>query len=371
MNEFHQTRNPFRRVKYITPTKEIISYAFDRSTASRAKTRKRQTREEKIATAEKERIVVLADNMVEKLVDIVNQFPWINDIHPFYIELCDLIGNIDRIRKILGRIDGISNQIREIERDQLIKLSQTDHPMEMAKIRREAGGRFVSLVKRAQGDVKFLIKTITKLKSIPDFNTAYPTIVVAGAPNVGKSSLVEAISSGSPEIGEYPFTTKQIIFGHRDFGFIKTQMVDTPGLLDRPFSERNLIERQSIASIRYIADIIVFMFDTSKDAAISPKEQLNLLEDISKEFGNTPIIRVLNKIDILSEDQISQAKEVFNSQFQISLKNADDLGDLIAELDKIVNETIKTKEKFKEFYKVSISDEFLPSKEEEDYDYDL
>lgn len=371
MNEFHQSRNPFRRVKYIPPTKDIISNAFERSSAARAKTRKRQTREEKIATIEKERIVVLATNMVEKLDSIVNQFPWINDIHPFYIELCDLIGNIDRIRKILGRIDGISNQIREIERGQLIKLNQTDHPIEMAKIRKEAGGRFVSLVRKAQGDVKFLIKTIMKLKSVPDFNTAYPTIVVAGAPNVGKSSLVVAISSGTPEIGEYPFTTKQIVFGHRDFGFIKTQIVDTPGLLDRPFNERNLIERQSIASIRYIADIIVFMFDASKDAAITPKEQLNLLEDISKEFRDTPTIRVLNKIDIMSENQILKAKEAFSSQFQISLKKADDLGDLVTKLDEIVNETIKTKEKFKEFYKVSISDEFLPSKEEEDYDYNL
>ena len=111
MNEFHQTRNPFKRVKYITPTKEIISLAFDRSNAVRAKKKKRQTREEKIAALEKERIIVLADNFVEKLDDIVNQFPWINDMHPFYIELCDLIGNIDRIRKILGRVDGISHQI--------------------------------------------------------------------------------------------------------------------------------------------------------------------------------------------------------------------------------------------------------------------
>ncbi len=368
MSEFHQTRNPFRKVKYITPTKEIITFAFDRSNSVRAKRKKRQTREEGFAILEKERITVLADTFVEKLNDIVNQFPWIYDIHPFYVELCDLIGNIDRIRKILGRVDGISRQIREIERGQLIKLSQTDHPVEMAKIRREAGGRFVSLVKRAQGDIKFLIKTIMKLKSVPDFNTSYPTIVVAGAPNVGKSSLVEAISSGAPEIGEYPFTTKEIVFGHRDFGFIKTQIVDTPGLLDRPFNERNLIERQSIASIRYIADIIVFMCDASKDAAITPKEQLNLLEDISKEFGDIPIIRVLNKIDILSEDQISRAKEAFSSQFQISLKEAYDLGDLISELDEIINESIKTKEKFKEFYKVSISDEFLPIQEEENYD---
>ena len=35
-----------------------------------------------------------------------------------------------------------------------------------------------------------------------------------GAPNVGKSSLVQALSSGVPEICNYPFTTRTIHMGH-------------------------------------------------------------------------------------------------------------------------------------------------------------
>ncbi|MCG3216014.1 MAG: 50S ribosome-binding GTPase [Candidatus Heimdallarchaeota archaeon] len=372
MNNLSQSRNPFRRIKYITPTAEIISYAFQRSKRAQAKIKKRHTREEKIAAAERERISVLSDTMVEKLDNIVDQFPWINEIHPFYYEICDLIGNIDRIKKILGRINGITQQIKEIEREQFFKLNQTEHPLEMAQIRKEAEGRFVSLVKKVSGDIRFLIKTVKKLKSVPDFNVTYPTIVIAGAPNVGKSSLVKAISTGTPEIGEYPFTTKQIIFGHMDVDFIKTQIVDTPGLLDRPFKERNLIERQSIASIRHIADIIVYMYDVSKNAAITPREQMNLLEDISKEFSDIQTIKILNKVDILSKEQILEAKETFSTQYDISLKNEDSLLDFRTELKKQVRQIIKNKEKFKEFFKVRISDEFLPQEEiEEEYEYNF
>ena len=39
-------------------------------------------------------------------------------------------------------------------------------------------------------------------------------VVLVGAPNVGKSSLVQALSSGVPEICDYPFTTRTIHMGH-------------------------------------------------------------------------------------------------------------------------------------------------------------
>lgn len=39
-------------------------------------------------------------------------------------------------------------------------------------------------------------------------------VALVGAPNVGKSSLVQILSSGVPEICDYPFTTRSIKMGH-------------------------------------------------------------------------------------------------------------------------------------------------------------
>lgn len=309
--------------------------------------------------------------MTRKIDSIIDQFPWVDDIHPFYQEICNLIGSIDKIKQILGRLKGISNQLQEIEREQLQKLYDTNHPNVMASIKKETGGRYVSLIKKAQGDVKYLIRIVKKLKAVPDFNTILPTIVIAGAPNVGKSSLVRCISSGFPEVGEYPFTTKEVVFGHADFGLTLVQIVDTPGLLDRPFEERNLIERQSIASINYISDIIVYLFDYSKDAELSIEEQNHLLEDISKEFTDNPTIRVLNKVDILSNDQIAQANEAFHTEFQISTLKEEGLEGLVEKLKVLTLNLLKTKDKFKDVAKLSISKEFLHQEDDDGFSYDI
>lgn len=39
-------------------------------------------------------------------------------------------------------------------------------------------------------------------------------VALIGAPNVGKSSLVTVLSSGKPEICNYPFTTRSVKMGH-------------------------------------------------------------------------------------------------------------------------------------------------------------
>lgn len=46
------------------------------------------------------------------------------------------------------------------------------------------------------------LKEIAKsLRSLPSLDTSLPTLALVGAPNVGKSSLVNVLSSGTPEVG--------------------------------------------------------------------------------------------------------------------------------------------------------------------------
>lgn len=42
----------------------------------------------------------------------------------------------------------------------------------------------------------------------------FAQVALVGAPNVGKSSLVQLLSSGLPEVQNYPFTTRSIKMGH-------------------------------------------------------------------------------------------------------------------------------------------------------------
>ena len=70
-------------------------------------------------------------------------------------------------------------------------------------------------------------------------------------------SLVEArslccagITRADVDVQPYAFTTKSLFVGHTDYKYLRWQVIDTPGILDRPLEERNTIEMQVSHSSR-------------------------------------------------------------------------------------------------------------------------
>ena len=80
---------------------------------------------------------------------------------------------------------------------------------------------------------------------------------MVGMPNVGKSSLVTATSTGTPEISNYPFTTRQLKLGHVIGVQGRYQVMDTPGLLARTEDERNPMEGLTLAAVEHLPSAVV------------------------------------------------------------------------------------------------------------------
>jgi nucleolar GTP-binding protein len=152
-------------------------------------------------------------------------------------------------------------------------------------------------------ELSTILKSLRKLP-IVELNT--PSAVLVGSPNVGKSSLVRAISSGVPEVADYAFTTRSVSIGHIETDGHHIQVIDTPGLLDRPASKRNDMESLTFSSMAHIPSVVLFVIDPT--GLSGPKStlnmQLNIRQNMRKQFPIRPWIDVITKSDVECDDEV-------------------------------------------------------------------
>lgn len=283
--------NVFKQIASIPLPQELIDKAFRR--AARARKGKVST---SIIDAEKASVLTAGNILSDNLSLAVRKFPSLDKLEGFYRELADILVGVDKLKKSLYNVNWAAKKIKELSRKYAGLMRESEAA---PKLRKQAFGRMASIVSDIKADLEFLAEAREKLRRIPTISHD-PTIVVAGYANVGKSSFVARASSAKPLIAEYPFTTKGIMVGHFYVGKKRYQVIDTPGLLDRPLSQRNQIERQAIAAIRHIGDVILFIIDPSETCGYALEAQLNLLAEI-KELISVPVLVVANKADLLQK----------------------------------------------------------------------
>ena len=273
---------------------ELLDKALGRSSKATAKGRDRAERTRNLAVAK----VQTAGLTIEAtLHGYVKAFPTLDRLEPFYRELVDLLVDRGRLRKHLGAVDWASGKAKELAREYARRIGRAP-ASEIPRLRKEAVGRFSSVVRQVSTDLDALVEARIALRRVPSLDPRLPTIVVAGYPNVGKSALVRAVSTGKPKVAAYPFTTQGVTVGHFERGYRRFQILDTPGLLDRPMEKRNPIERQAVAALRYLATVVLFVVDPSETCGFPLEEQLRLLASVRETFPGARIVVLENKSDL-------------------------------------------------------------------------
>jgi len=239
---------------------------------------------------------VLSDN----LENVVRAWPDFDAVDPFYRELADGVVGVDEARTHLSEVTWASRKTKELGREDVGRLPRED-PEVARKLRKQAFARMGSVLEEVEADLAFLNEARDDLKTLPDIRPDEPALVVAGYPNVGKSSFVNAVTNARNETAEYPFTTKSIHVGHLTREHVRYQLVDTPGLLDRPAEERNAIESQAVSALGHLADAVVFLVDASERCGYPLADQLALREEVRETFavagGDVGFLTVCNKSD--------------------------------------------------------------------------
>ena len=285
----------FARIPTVMTADEIIDTAFRR--ASRI-TVSNPDAFSGLKQTEIARVRSVQNSIAAILQRYVKRFPSFDGLPPFYQELSDLLLDLDKIRKGLGSIDWAWKRVMEVGDEGVRDIKRAPHGKIVHEAKSQAYGRIASIVKQVDPHLKALNAARNELKRLPTIEWEMPTVVVAGYPNVGKSSLVRKVSTGTPEVANYPFTTKGIVVGHYERDFVKHQIVDTPGLLDRDLAERNDIEMQAIHALRHLAHVIVFLIDPSEHCGYTLDAQLKLLGDAQRTFPDIPFVIAESKADL-------------------------------------------------------------------------
>lgn len=166
-----------------------------------------------------------------------------------------------------------------------------------------------------------------------------------GYPNVGKSTLLAAVSAAKPKIASYPFTTREPVLGMVEVGQQSFVLAEIPGLIDGAHLGKGL----GHDFLRHIVRtrVLIHLIDGSSSSPAEDMAQVNTeLSLFDSALAQKPQLVVVNKIDLPQvKARLAEIGESFaaagSKALFVSAATGEGVPELMAETMKILQSAPK------------------------------
>lgn len=206
----------------------------------------------------------------------------------------DIINSTNELSQAQGinQLNGLlRDEIGKIRKDLLEALSRLEYSINFTEDGEDLPpDQIISYMEEADKKIKKLLSTSNKGKIIKDgINTT-----IIGKPNVGKSSLLNALLKENRAIvTDIPGTTRDSISEYISLGSFTLKINDTAGIRDTD----DLVEKIGVdksIELSKSSDLIIAIFDRSREFDTEDKKILELIK------GKNAIV-ILNKTDLANK----------------------------------------------------------------------
>lgn len=298
----------FKKIMVVPPATSFIDIMLSRTQRKTPTVVHKHYKISRIRAFYMRKVKYTQQNFHDRLSQIIQDFPKLDDIHPFYADLINVLFEKDHYKLALGQLNMARHLIDNVAKEYVRLLKYGDSLYRCKQLKKAALGRMATIIKRQKDNLAYLETVRQHLSRLPTIDPYTRTIILTGFPNVGKSSFMNKITRAEVEVQPYAFTTKSLFVGHTDYKYLRWQVIDTPGILDHPLEDRNVIEMQAITALAHLRACVLYVMDISEQCGHTLEEQVHLYESIKPLFANKPLMIVVNKVDIIKLDELDDSR---------------------------------------------------------------
>ncbi len=233
---------------------------------------------------------------------------------------------------------GFSNEISKLRAELLNFASLIELELDFAEEDVEFADRtqFYDLLNR----IEFVLKRLIDSFAVGNVIKNGIPVAIVGEPNVGKSTLLNALLNEERAIvSEIAGTTRDTIEDELTIGGIGFRFIDTAGIRETKDVVESIGIKKTFEKIEQ-AQVVIYLFESFR-FQVSGSEYINEIEKVKNKYPLKPLLVVINKVDLISEEEVLKIRkqlETLNLKLEtISAKQKTGIEELKNQLLSFVN----------------------------------